>query len=104
MASSQSESASPGSPNLRRRSEMKYARRRICSSDAPAGVPASGGVEVFPFWATGLFLRAGPELPRFADVWRTVGAFVIFIPVDDSPGSGGDWLLFWTIFVFFGTD
>jgi hypothetical protein len=32
FASSQSDSASPGNANLRRRSEMKYARRRIVSS------------------------------------------------------------------------
>jgi len=42
-------------------------------------VPASGGIETFPFRATGLFLPAGPEVFRAVDVRRTVGVFLIFI-------------------------
>jgi hypothetical protein len=64
FASSQSDSASPGSANLRRRSEMKYARIRISSSDGPAIVPASGGIVAFAFCEDGLFLRTGPALFR----------------------------------------
>ena len=52
-------------------------------------VPASGGIETFPFLATGLFLPAGPEVFRAVDVRRTVGVFLIFIPAGDPPASGG---------------
>ena len=68
FASSQSDSASPGSANLRRRSEMKYARKRICSSDGSAGTPASGGTEPFVFCAVAIFLS------RIAGFFRFVAA------------------------------
>jgi len=67
-------------------------------------VPASAGIETFPFRAAGLFLPEDPEVLRALDVRRTVGVFLIFIPAVDPPISGGAGFLLWTIFGFFGTD
>src|SRR5206468_3849463 len=99
FASSQSESASPGSANLRRRSEMKYARIRICSSNGSAAVaPASGGIETFAFRAVAPFLRAGAALFRFVDARRGV-VVSVFTSVGGAPPISA-----WTILLFLGTE
>src|SRR6266446_6788651 len=70
LASSQSDSASPGNANLRRRSEMKYARKRICSSDGSAGPLASGEVEPFVLCAVAVFLSRVPGFFRLVAARR----------------------------------
>src|SRR5437773_5011502 len=87
FASSQSDSASPCKPNLRRRSEMKYAQSRIVSSAGSAPCPAPGDIETFVFAAVALFL--GAALFFAVDVRRTAGVFFIFISARDPPVSGG---------------
>jgi len=103
LASSQSESASPGRANRRRRSEMKYARIRICSSNGSAVCPASGGIKSFAFAAVEPFWRVGPPVVRLVDAPRSA-FFLIFIPEGDPPASGGPPVLAWTILLFLGTD
>jgi hypothetical protein len=98
LASSQSESASPDNANLRRRSEMKYARKRISSSEGSPDVSvgsACGDAEIFV--AAGLrdFLTAVAR----GRLWR-MPVFFVSPDVLDSAGSG---LLFLALFVFFGT-
>ena len=81
LASIQSELASPGSASRWRLSEMKYARRRICSS-LGAGAVAEGLLLLLAFVA---FLAA------FAgDFFARVAAFPGFTPLvsDASPGVG----------------
>ena len=69
-------------------------------------VPASGGIEIFPFPAAALFLRAGPEVLPVADARRTVGPSLIFIAAGEPRASGGPPppISAWTILLFFGTD
>jgi len=103
LASSQSESASPGRANRRRRSEMKYARIRICSSNGSSVCPASGGIEGFAFAVVEPFWRVGPPGFRLVDAPRG-DVFFIFISESDPPASGGPPVLVWTILLFLGTD
>ena len=105
FASSQSDSASPCKPNLRRRSEMKYAQSRIVSSAGSAPCPAPGDIETFVFAAVALFLGAA-ALFFAVDVRRTAGVFFIFISARDPPVSGGPLpaISASTVFFFFGTE
>ncbi len=105
FASSQSDSASPCKPNLRRRSEMKYAQSRIVSSAGSAPCPAPGDIETFVFAAVVLFLGAA-ALFFAVDVRRTAGVFFIFISARDPPVSGGPppAISASTVFFFFGTE
>ena len=105
FASSQSDSASPDKPNLRRRSEMKYARSRIVSSGGSAPCPAPGDIETFVFAAVALFLGAA-ALFFAVDVRRTAGVFFTIISACDPPVSGGPppAISASTVFFFFGTE
>jgi hypothetical protein len=85
LASIQSESASPDNANRRRRSEIKYARRRISSSEGSPDVSvgsACGNAEIFV--ATGLrdFLTA----VACRRLWR-LSVFFVSPGVLDSAGS-----------------
>ena len=93
LASSQSESASPDNASLRRRSEMKYARRRTSSSKgSPDGRVGSacGDAEscvvrpVLSFLAAGLRVFLTVLLRRA--LWRLL-VFFVAAGALDSPGG-----------------
>src|SRR5256714_8775063 len=96
FSSSQSESASPGKANLRRRSDIKYARRRIASSNGSDNPFAFGAMEIFAPAAVGCFRLVA--LPRGRD------ALLGFTFKDDPSASAGASFFFWVILFFFGTD
>src|SRR6516165_10104825 len=89
LASSQSDSASPGSANLRRRSEMKYARKRIWSSDGPAGAPASGGITIFSCCEAAIFLPRGADFFWLVAARPGRGDLAGFTSGVDPPASRG---------------
>ena len=89
LASSQSDSASPGSADLRRRSEMKYARKRVWSSDGSAGAPASGGIVIFSCCGAAIFLPRGANFFRLVAARRGRGDLAGFTSEADAPASAG---------------
>ena len=89
FASSQSDSASPGSANLRRRSEMKYARKRIWSSDGSAGAAASGGIEILSCRGLAVFLPRDADFLELVAARRGRGALAGFTSGVDPSASVG---------------
>src|SRR4029434_850874 len=92
FASSQSDSASPASANLRRRSEMKYARRRIVSSEGSNDSDgfACGDAEICVVPAIVSFvavvLRGFFAVIARRRIWRLLVFFVVAAAPDSEDG------------------
>jgi hypothetical protein len=82
---------------------MKYARRRIASSDGSANPSGSRGFATFAVCQATPFLPLVSRCLRLA-VTRRVRLPLPAFTLKDPPVSGGVSFLSWTIFFFFGTD